>query len=176
MNIFALSDDPREAAIWQHDQHVNKMLSETAQMLSTNVLCVPEWCNALPDDVIRRLMRPAYVSHPCTKWARKTLGNFKWLLEHGYHLAKEFDYRFCGSHKSYLRVVGPLLQNISALEGDNSVTPFALAMDDVYKNPSNPVQSYRDYYIGEKISGDRVKWTVRRPDLPDWLFEHALFV
>lgn len=35
MNIFALSQCPRESAQWQHDRHVVKMILESAQMLST---------------------------------------------------------------------------------------------------------------------------------------------
>ena len=35
MNIFALSSDPETAAKWHCDCHVNKMIIEAAQMLST---------------------------------------------------------------------------------------------------------------------------------------------
>ena len=35
MNIFALHQDPVQAAQWHVDDHVNKMIIESAQMLST---------------------------------------------------------------------------------------------------------------------------------------------
>lgn len=184
MNIFALSHCPTESARWQHDKHVVKMLLETAQMLSTNARLVPEWyekCqqyqSVIPEHVHQWLYAPAYVNHPCTIWARQTLGNFRWLALHGQALWREFDYRFGGPHKSYERVIKPLVElcHESFDYGSVSMTPFATAMPDEYKVPDNPVQSYRNYYVAEKIMPNS-KWTGRDriADLPGWLSEHAL--
>ena len=35
MNIFAVSNDPKQSAEWMVDKHVVKMILETAQLLST---------------------------------------------------------------------------------------------------------------------------------------------
>lgn len=184
MNIFALSHCPVESAIWQHDKHVVKMLLETAQMLSANARLVPEWREkcvidnlSTPKQAHQWLYSPAYVNHPCTIWARQTLGNFRWLCLHGVALWREFDYRFGGPHKSYDRIIKPLnhfAHNVFDY-GDESMTPFAVAMPDEYKVPANAVESYRSYYVGEKIMANS-KWTGRDriADLPSWLSKHAL--
>lgn len=188
MNIFALSYSPVDSARWQHDKHVVKMLLETAQMLSTNASLVPEWaekCERL--DLTAPSFEaggvefyvPTYVNHPCTKWARATLGNFRWLCLHGEALWREFDHRFGGMHASYERIIAPLrdLAYNSFDYSDVTMTPFATAMPDCYKVPGDAVQSYRDYYLNEKIKPDS-KWTGRDrvADLPSWLSEVALFI
>ena len=47
---------------------------------------------------------------------------------------------------------------------DYGLTDFALAMPDRYKDPADPVVSYRSYYIGEKSVF--AKWTKR--ETPHW--------
>lgn len=180
MNIFALDYSPVDSAKWQHDKHVVKMLLETAQMLSTNALLVPEWRKVCDESAVSgRLYNPCYVNHPCTIWARQSLGNFRWLCEHGAALYKEFDFRFGGPHKSYDRVVAPLraLAWDSFDYGSVKMTPFAVAMPNEYKVECDAVQSYRNYYVTEKISPSS-KWTGRDRvvDLPSWMSRHALFV
>ena len=82
-------------------------------------------------------------------------------------------------HKSYSRVIEPLLDlAYSSFDyGSKNMTAFAVAMPDVYKVPGDAVQSYRNYYVAEKVSSSS-KWTGRDrvADLPSWLSEQALFV
>jgi len=178
MNIFALDNSPVNSAVWQHDKHVVKMLLETAQMLSTNARLVPEWLEVCDEyGVTDRLYKPAYVNHPCTVWARQTLGNFRWLVLHGAALFKEYDYRFGGMHKSFSSVIRPLRELAwnRFTYGDESMTAFVTAMPDKYKVAGNAVQSYRNYYVAEKLASNP-KWTnrCRCADLPGWLSEPAL--
>lgn len=74
MNIFVTSLDPVQSALWLDDKRVNKMITESAQMLST---------------VLRRhgyssdeIYKSAYERHPCTLWTGRTSGNFSWLVDH----------------------------------------------------------------------------------------------
>jgi hypothetical protein len=55
-------------------------------------------------------------------------------------------------------------------EGD--LTRFAMAMPEKYKT-DDPVLSYRLYYLNEKVLPES-KWTDRRTDLPDWLFDKVM--
>lgn len=178
MNIFALSYCPVESAQWQHDKHVVKMLLETAQMLSTNARLVPEWLQDCDNaGITDKLYASAYVNHPCTKWARQSLGNFRWLVMHGRALWREYDYRFGGLHKSYSQVIEPLyhVSFDDMTYGGEDMTPFATAMPDSYKIAGNSVQSYRDYYTSEKILPDS-RWTGRCTvsDLPRWMSEKII--
>lgn len=135
MNIFVLDLDPQTCAQYHCDKHVVKMTLETAQILST---------------VLGGPYRPTHQNHPCVKWVRESTGNLLWLWSLGCALGEEYWVRYGKEHKSYL-VIANLQLKSSACEIDGPKTPFALAMPDQYKG-SCPVQSYRDYYRGEKAS------------------------
>ena len=79
MNIFALSRCPMQSAWWLDDIRKNKMILESAQMLSTAV-------RTLCPDTDLQVYKVAYLNHPCTIWARQSRDNFKWLLSHMSHL------------------------------------------------------------------------------------------
>ena len=92
MNIFLTSDDPRTCAQALDDKRLVKMVLETAQLLSTAVRG-----NGVNDPAIYSM---THVNHPCAVFARKTLGNFLWLVEHGAELAKEYEHRYLRKHDS----------------------------------------------------------------------------
>jgi len=82
MNIFVLSSDPIEAAQMLCGKHVVKMPLESAQLL-----CSPYPKGAAP-------YRRTHYNHPCAVWARESLGNYLWLVEHGLALCDEFNSRY----------------------------------------------------------------------------------
>lgn len=147
MNIFVLDNDPVKAAQMLCDKHVVKMCLETAQMLST--------INGGP-------YKPTHPNHPCTVWARQTLGNFRWLVEHGMAIGDEYLHRYGKEHKSTEVIFGckGFIPN-----HDETLTPFALAMPDEFK-VEDPVESYRNYYMSKKSF---CNWTKR--DIPEWFLE-----
>ena len=177
MNIFALDDCPIEAATCQHDKHVSKMILETAQMISACIWVRDDWyedCKRIVRDPCNWLYKPAYVNHPCTVWARQTRGNMNWLLYHGRALNAEFKYRFGSPHKSFVEIINPfVVSGMFAWAVDR--TPFAVAMPKKYKVEGDPVQSYRNYYLAEKIDRN-TKWTkrCRVSHLPRWMSEHVI--
>jgi len=173
MNIFALADDPVNSAKWQHDKHVVKMTLESAQLISTAVRLRPDWATRC--EPFFKLYKPTHQNHPCTKWARMNSNNFRWLCEHGLALANEYSHRFWRTHKSKKIIeIGCKLADKLSVCGNGKPTEFPLCMPDEYKSGDH-VLSYRLYYLGEKIKPDS-KWTNRRAELPDWLFEKALLV
>ena len=80
MNIFALSNCPRESAKMMCDRHVVKMATESMQMLST----VLDYYN------FDSPYRPVMLNHPCTIWARQSKDNYYWLITHTEELCKEY--------------------------------------------------------------------------------------
>lgn len=72
MNIFVLDPNPVIAASYHCDQHLHKMILESAQMLST---AAQIWFPRL------RLYKPAYENHPCTKWVRESTSNAMWVIK-----------------------------------------------------------------------------------------------
>tara|TARA_R110000824_G_scaffold125758_1_gene285058 strand:+ start:1643 stop:2203 length:561 start_codon:yes stop_codon:yes gene_type:complete len=176
MNIFVLHKHPRIAARMQCDQHVSKMTVETAQMLSTvhRVLSGTEGVRItesgrkvkywrLPDEREHTLYKANHVNHPCSEWARESLGNFLWLHTHGLSLAREYTRRYKKVHKSQA-VIEACLDALDALPlTDAERTPHALCMPDKYKC-DNVTKAYRAFYIGEKAGF--AKWNKTSP--PYW--------
>jgi hypothetical protein len=74
MNIFVLSENPEIAASYHCDQHLHKMILESAQMLST---AIREWKPSLRSSVI---YKSAYPNHPCTKWVCADIKNACWVM------------------------------------------------------------------------------------------------
>jgi len=84
MNIFVLHTDPKIAALYHCDQHMNKMIVESAQMLSTAARRYERF-----KKLERFLMKPAYENHPCTRWAGESLANMAWLADMAIELEEQ---------------------------------------------------------------------------------------
>lgn len=145
MNIFILDNDPKIAAEYLMDKHVVKMALETAQILST--------INDGP-------YKPTHQKHPCVLWAKEGTDNYKWLVEHGLAICKEYEYRYNKIHKCF-DVIDLLQQPFSEIEIPIGKTPFKLCMPDEYKT-DDPVQSYRNYY---KSKESFASWKIREQPL-----------
>lgn len=161
MNIFVLDTDQKEAVKCLHDKHVVCMVKETAQILST--------VRQALGDCLPGLLKPTHSKHPCVIWTSQSLGNYFWLVRYFKAICEEYTYRYYKEH-AYL----PLLHRFSNTKDlvfeELNLTPFALAMPDGYK-VEDPVSSYRNYYLGEKIQNK--VWTNRTSDeLPVWLTNH----
>ena len=89
MNIFVLDLDPRRCARYHCDFHVGKMITETAQILST---------------VLGEPYKPTHTNHPCVRWVESGIDNVAWLLALGEALGDEFKYRRGKLHASSLVV------------------------------------------------------------------------
>jgi len=87
VNIFLTDPDPLQCAINLDDKRVNKMLLETAQLLSSAI-------NIRTGSVQRGLYRNTHVNHPCAVWTRSSRRAFMWMLVHGFSLADEYAYRY----------------------------------------------------------------------------------
>lgn len=106
MNIFALADSPTDSALWQHDRHVVKMISESCQMLSAATLAYPKRTE-LFDSILAKVPRQhahpllalTHTNHPCNVWLRKDPANYVWLTLHGLTLSAEYSRRFGKVHQ-----------------------------------------------------------------------------
>lgn len=157
MNIFALHESPDIAAKQHCDKHVVKMPLESAQMLCT--------VHYIMDTGATPPYKESHPKHPCTLWAAHSLANYLWLVELGLELCDEHAWRYNNMkyHKSR-EVILWCGNNIPDTFESESLTPFAMAMPEKYKNPKDPVSSYRAYYNGEKTGF--AKW--RKRPVPGW--------
>jgi len=132
MNIFVLSVDPHTAAIFHCDKHVVKMPLETAQMLST--ICGGPY-------------KPTHAKHPCTVWAAASTENYRWLVQLGIALSKEYTYRYRKTHKC--EAIIESLREPPASVPVGARTPFAQAMPEECRH-YDPVLAYQQYYALHK--------------------------
>jgi len=164
MNIFYLHSDPKICAQMHVDKHCVKMILETCQLLSTahrmlDGVEVPgktktgrnirRW--KLPDERDNVIYTATHINHPSAVWVRQSKQNYNWLGLLLANLCSEYTYRYGKVHKcqetglvAFLLLVAP--NNIQ----DSVFTEPTPAMPDQYKVPGNSIQSYHNYYNGEK--------------------------
>jgi hypothetical protein len=154
MNIFLLDTDTRKCAQYHCDKHVVKMILETAQLLCG----VHHMTDQVTDQVPYKL---SHKNHPCAIWSRESLSNYLYLCDLGLELCKEYTYRYGKRHKSQ-DVIEWCVTNKPNI-CDKEFTEPARAMPNEYKVDS-VVESYRNYYIGEKSK--IAVWKNR--EIPEW--------
>jgi hypothetical protein len=155
VNIFILDSNINTCARYHADQHVIKMILESAQML----------CTVINMTGGRAPYKSTHSKHPCTLWAGRSLSNWQWLRRLALALNQEYRYRFraAANHAS-----ADIVQKLTPPPiTDIGLTEFAQAMPETYRVPGNAVLAYRRFYIGEKARF--AKWTRRRP--PRWFLE-----
>ena len=175
MNIFILDRDPRDAARQMCDKHGVKMVTETAQLLST---ChrlldgemyeertaagrrIKRW--RLPDDREFSLYKASHVKHPCNIWLRESTSNYDWTYEHFIALCDVYEYRYNRTHKADIDFRGYLNRRPDNLK-EGTLTEFAQAMPDECKQ-KDVVLAYRSYY--NKFKSDIAKW--KSGYIPEW--------
>ena len=178
MNIFILSENPREAAQMMCDKHIPKMIVESAQMMST----VHRMLDGEPyraksnsgkttqtyykfDDKRDELYYLAvHKFHGCTKWTSESKANYEWHYKHFVSLGEEFEYRFGKTHAT-INKLGELLSKAPKNIPDIGLTPFYQAMTHFPECfHEDAVQAYRNYY---HMAKPFAKWQKGRP-APDW--------
>ena len=141
MNIFHLHKDPKICAEYHCDRHVVKMILETGQMLST------AYRKKFGDN--DDLYKTAYPKHPMTIWVGNSGDNFFWSIQLLDQLIYQYTVRYKKVHKTIR--ISNLLHSKHKLwhSWKTEFTRPPLCMPDEYKS-DDYVQSYRNYYIGDK--------------------------
>ena len=151
MNIFVLDWDIKQCAKDHCDKHCVKMILESAQLL-----CGVHWLSGKEAPY-----KLSHKNHPCSIWARKSLGNYLWLCELGLELCSEYTRRYGKTHKTK-QILDWCLDNKPQIP-DIGFTEPSLAMPDDYKT-NDVVESYRKYYINDKK--EIAKW--KDGYVPNW--------
>ena len=141
MNIFYLHQNPEQAARYQYNKHVVKMILESAQMLCTAHHCIMGDDADVPYKI-------AHKNHPSSIWARQSGENYTWLYRHMIELGKEYERRYGKKHLSIIKCEDPL----SILPGgilETGLTKMPQCMPDEYKDDCS-IQAYWNYYIHGK--------------------------
>ena len=185
MNIFVLSRDAREAALFHCNKHVIKMILESAQML-----CAAHWIHLLKkegkslkdfarvkdaqswlyentDVSLHPPWKLTHSRHPCTLWTCENISNYMWHSRLGENLLKEYTRRYGKRHKS--EIVHEWLNENSPVDIKNkALTKWPLCMPDECKVSKDAVTSYRNYY--KKYKNNIAVWEPRA-HTPKWFVE-----
>jgi hypothetical protein len=143
MNLFVTHRSPMQCAVAHCDVHLNKMVTECAQLLSTaHYVVTGEQVG----------YRPTHKNHPCAIWVRESAANYRWAFVFYCCLLVEYTYRTgkhhkSGQHRKALRLIPPL--------PEIGLTAFAQAVDDQHRH-QNPHIAYRRH-----IRAKLLEWPTR---------------
>lgn len=176
MNIFYLDNDPRRCAEMHVDKHCVKMILEYAQLLSTAHRVLDgtqhvrlsktgrkQTAYVLPDQRESVLYSATHINHPSAVWVRKTDKNYDWLYVMWRELMDEYTYRYNKVHACEKLIIPLRRVPYNIPQGDfTEPTP---AMPDNYKVAGDSIQSYKNYYLGDKTR--MFSWKNR--ETPTWI-------
>lgn len=179
INIFYLDNNVYKCAMMHNDKHVVKMILEYSQLLSTahrfldgketfdkskTGRNVKRWI--LEDKFLNdRLYSATHINHPSAVWVRQSKENYIWLSNMLISLCEEYTYRYNKTHKVERdELCFVLLKNIPKNIGNKGWSEPTPAMPDNVKIQGNSIESYRNYYINNKLH--LAKWKNR--EIPKW--------
>jgi len=176
MNIFYLDKDVKKCAEMHVDKHCVKMILEYAQLLSTAHRVLDgtlgtrlsksgrkQQYYVLADKREQVLYSATHINHPSAVWVRQSDKNYSWLFEMFESLLEEYTYRYGKTHACQ-RLVWALEVRPNNISRGNFTEPTP-AMPDQYKVDNDSVQSYKNYYLGDKIR--MFAWKNRQT--PTWI-------
>jgi len=176
LNIFYLDEDPKQCAEWMVDKHVVKMILETAQLLSTahRVMDGVESIDTssgrkkkvytLNDSRDYTLYSATHINHPSAVWARQSVSNYNWLVDHLFALSGEYTYRYGKTHLT-MQKLGYVIQSPPYNLKEYDMTPMPSCMDHQFIVSDDPITNYRNYY---KVGKARMhSWKKR--EAPSWI-------
>lgn len=165
MNMFILDLNPTEIAKSHCDKHVPKMIVETLQMCGSAL--IRHGSKNLPLTKSGKPLRGGYHHHPVTRWIGETRANFRFAISVGLALCAEYTFRY---NKQHFSEIGLLYMKLYETDiPDGQLTPFALAMPDIYKQ-NDAVMAYRLYYFNDKRTKIKFEYLKGR-EKPNWLID-----
>ena len=176
MNIFYLHQNPQTCARMHVDKHCVKMILEYAQLLSTahRVLDGVESIGLsasgrkkkswrLSDIRDSLLYSATHNNHPSAIWARQSQDNYVFLWNLFRELCAEYTHRYGKIHATERLV--DVLKEVPHNIGKQCFTQPTPAMPDMYKVPGDSIQSYRNYYLGDK----KHMFSWKNRETPSWI-------
>lgn len=161
MNLFILDRMPVQAARYNCDSHVRKIILESIEMMGYTY----DEGKFEPLPLLHKKGR--HLNHPMSLWVRQTKQNFDWTLQHAYGLSEEFTYRTgkihaWHKHLDWIAFNLPL-NNLYDYEQTDWPRCFG-EFKEIIEVTDDAVRDYRKYYkLGKR---HLAKWTKR--EIPEW--------
>lgn len=183
LNFFFLDRDTRKCARYHGDKHLNKMVTEYAQIVSA-----VWWINAgttVTEHVKTHIYKLSHANHPVVKWACKSVLHYNAIIDLGLALVEEKQRRILNmqtlpktqqkkwkpDHQSapiltFCKANPPLFDPATHLWEDPPKCMPENYWKDEQETPFDVVMSYRLFYSGTKVDVTRLKWLpfVEEPD------------
>lgn len=160
MNLFYLSEDFEESARFHVDQHIIKIITETAQCLSV----------ALNE---KGLYKRTHENHVIVRWLRESASNIEWAANYGKSLFQEYLYRYNKPEKyqTARKIFDIALDNLQDFPAIQR-TEFKVAVPENARISDDPVIVYRAHYNKNKRhlffkKNGAHRWTKR--EIPEWI-------
>jgi len=146
MNIFFLDPNPKIAASMHCDQHLHKMILESAQMLSTAARFYAPWRKKWDD-----VYKPTHLNHPCNLWLQKDIENVLWLTNLCSHLNSIRMSLGSEEHASMkvIEIASTLIEAVNFFKpvDFDEVTPIFCGPLQIKFRPDLSIpQKYQEYY------------------------------
>lgn len=177
MNIFYLDKNPKTCAQMHVDKHCVKMILEYGQLLSTAHRVLDGTVStrlsksgrkqkhyALSSvDLDSVLYSATHINHPSAVWVRQSRDNYLFLWHLFKELCAEYTHRYGRTHATerLVETLALVPHNI----GNGSFTEPTPAMPDEYKVAGDSIQSYKNYYIGDK----KRMFSWKNRETPSWV-------
>ena len=156
MNIFFLDSDIKTSAQYHVDKHVVKMRLELAQiacvahhMTGTNPLIIP--------------YKKTHFNHPSAIWTRESLSNYNYVVDLGFALCDELEFRFntpyqkCREVFEWLKLNQPNIEDIGLTRPKLAINfeeyGFSEQIQNYVFEESDfewAIKNYREYYKNSK--------------------------
>lgn len=169
MNIFLLDYHPRKAAQAHCDQHMHKMILESAQMLSTVV-------HTIKPGHYPAIYGPTHINHPCVKFLLNNTVACHWVYALACYLQTERESVGCAVHDSIWTIHRAMnylgldyMVEDRLLEGwaSTHASKWPQAMPLKHQVAGDPVTAYRQYYQAKSAGWDKpMTWKDRTQ--PEW--------
>lgn len=164
MNIFCLDKDPQKCAWYHSDIHIPKMVLESVQLLfngyyesellvhqnfNSGYLSEEQWLSdthrTLSDHGCPKWYKPSHWNHPCSRWARRGIENWRWLRFLAYYLEGEYYQRF-GKEHACKPIIDWMMENEPQLPKKGFITKRPQSMPEHLQIKGKTVMAYREYY------------------------------
>lgn len=156
MNIFVTDTCPIASAQALDDVRLNKMIVESAQLLSTALRI-----KGVDDPVLYRI---SHTHHPCCHWVRRNRSNFMWLWSHAQAMLNERIIRGSLNQHATTPVIVACMNHVFKIP-EAPLEPFHNSS--LFKDNPDVIQAYRDT-MNHKWDTDIIKVTWRNRGAPPW--------
>lgn len=153
MNIFMTHPSPMQSARWLDDVRVNKMLTESCQLLSTAIRI----CSGDDPSLCKGIYKTTHKNVGCAIWARAGRDNYVWLITHAQELHRLYNQKNNRIHASLAVLERLIPLNYIIPEGAtqpyNSAKNSTLGID--FTDEENVFVAYRKYLVARWNTGSR---------------------